>query len=178
MLAERLGRVHEDHALLLDGLLDVRIRGFGVELGLDAGEELALLLGDAEAFEGLLDVVGHVLPGALRLLALREVVPDFLEIDVLEILRRPVRGQRHGLEGLQRLMAELADPLRLLLGGADVVDGRGVEAGAGVEVVLHVVGEVADGLVDARDGIGGILGREGDGFGIGDGAHGGRWERS
>ena len=66
VLAQALGGADEDDALLADGLLDVRVGGLGVELRLDAGEELALLLGNAEALEGPLDVVGHLVPRALR----------------------------------------------------------------------------------------------------------------
>src|SRR5690606_33312863 len=54
---------------------------------------------------------------------------------------------------LQRLEPEVEDPWRLLLHGADVADGVLVESGARVVVVLHIVGEVADGLVDARNGV-------------------------
>jgi hypothetical protein len=43
----------------------------------------------------------------------------------------------------------------LLLDGADVVDGALAQAGAGVEFVGDVVLEVAPGLVDAGDGVGG-----------------------
>ena len=68
MLVQPLGRVDEDHALLGDGLLDVRVGGLGVELRLDAGEELALLLGNAEPLEGALYILRHFVPRALRLL--------------------------------------------------------------------------------------------------------------
>jgi hypothetical protein len=124
MLAERLGGVGEDDALLGDDLLDVGVGGFGIELGLDAGEELALLLGNAETLEGPLDVVGHLFPRALGLLALREVVADLVEIDVLEILGGPVRGHGHvERRSSGRLEAEFEDPRRLLLDRADVADG-------------------------------------------------------
>src|ERR1019366_9420662 len=77
--------------------------GLGVELRFDAGKKLALLLGNAEALEGFLDVGRHLVPRALGLLARREVVADFVEMDVFKILRRPVGGQRFVEEGLQRL---------------------------------------------------------------------------
>ena len=67
MLLQPLGRADKDHALFADGLLDVGIDGFAVELRFDAGEELALLLGNAEPLEGALHVVRHIVPGALRL---------------------------------------------------------------------------------------------------------------
>ncbi len=170
MLAEGLGGVAEDDALLGDDVLDVGIRGLAVELGLDAGEELALLLGDAEALEGFFDVVGHLVPGALGFLALRQVVADFLEVDVLEVLRRPVGGQGFFEEGLVGLQAEIEDPRGFLLHLADVADDALVQAGAGVELVFDVVGEVAGGLVDADGGV--LVGELGFGGGVGGGERG------
>ena len=81
--AEGLGGVDEDDALLRNRFLDVGIGGLAVELGLDAGEVLALLLGDAEALEGLLDVCRDLVPGARGLGALGEVITDLVEVDVL-----------------------------------------------------------------------------------------------
>ena len=65
MLAQRGVHVHEDHALLLELLVHLVVDDLGLVLGADAGEELALGLGDAEAVERPLDVLGHVVPGAL-----------------------------------------------------------------------------------------------------------------
>ena len=168
VLAQRLGRVHEDDALLGDGLLDVRVGGLGVELGLDAGEELALLLGDPEPLERALDVLRHLVPGALGLLALRQVVADLVEVDVLQVLGRPVGRQRLREERLQGVLAEFVDPRGLLLDGGDVVDRALVQAGARVEVVRHVVLEVARRLVDPGDRV-----LEGRLEGVGDFGHGG-----
>ena len=95
MLAEAFGRIDEDDALFRDDFLDVGVSGFGVELGFYAGEEFALLLGDAKALKGFFDVVGDFVPSTFWFLALGEVVADFLKIDILEILRCPVRGHGH-----------------------------------------------------------------------------------
>ena len=65
MLAQRRVHVHEQHALLLELLVDLVVDDLGLVLRADAGEELALGLGDAEPVERLLDVVGDVVPGAL-----------------------------------------------------------------------------------------------------------------
>ena len=175
MLAKTLGGVDENDALFGDDFLDVGVGGFGVELGFDAGEEFALLLGDAEALEGFFDVVGDFVPGAFRFLTLREVVADFLKIDILEVLRRPVRGHGHREEFFQRLEAKLEDPRCLFFDRADVADRVFAEAGAGVEGVLHVVGEITGGLVDADGGIfhGGGFGRIGQDVGFGGWLHGG-----
>ena len=86
---QAFGRADKDDALLADGLLDVRVGRFAVELRFDAGEELALLLGNAEPLEGALDVVGNFVPRALRSCALGEVIADLVEVDVLEILGSP-----------------------------------------------------------------------------------------
>jgi hypothetical protein len=151
VLAQRLGRVHEDDALLGDRLLDVRVGRLGVELGLYPGEELALLLGDAEALEGALDVRRDLVPGPLGFLALREVVTNLVEIEGLQVLGRPVGRKRLCEKRLQRFLPELVDPRRLLLDRGDVVHGALVEPRARVEVVRHVVLEVPVGLVDAGD---------------------------
>ncbi len=42
--------------------MDLVVDDFGLVLGADAGEELPLGLGDAQAVERLLDVLGHVVP--------------------------------------------------------------------------------------------------------------------
>ena len=62
MLVKALGRTDKDDALFADRLLDVRIGGLAVELRLDAGEEFALLLGNAETLEGPLDILGNLVP--------------------------------------------------------------------------------------------------------------------
>src|SRR6478735_1423170 len=149
VLAEAFRRVDEDHALLRDDVLDVRVGGLGVELRLHAREELALLFGNAETLEGLLDVVRHLVPRARGLLALREIVTDLVEMDVLEVLRRPMRGHGFRKEGLEGIEAELEEPGRLILHLADIADGLFGQANARVEGIVDVVLEVALGLVDA-----------------------------
>ena len=52
VLLQAFGGVDEDDALFGELLLDVRVGGLGVELGLHAGEERAFLLGNAEPLEG------------------------------------------------------------------------------------------------------------------------------
>ena len=58
VLAQRLVRVEEDDAAVLEVLLEVVVDDLGLVLGADAGEELALGLGDAEPVERVLDVLG------------------------------------------------------------------------------------------------------------------------
>ena len=58
VLAQRRVRVEEEDADVLQVLLEVVVDDLGLVLGADAGEELALRLGDAELLEGVLDVGG------------------------------------------------------------------------------------------------------------------------
>ena len=150
VLLQALGRADKDHALFADGGFDVRVGRFAVELGLDTGEEFPLLLGDAESLEGALHILGHIVPRALRLGALREVVADIVENDVLQIVARPVGGHGHGVELAEGVLAELTDPVRVFLHIRNVVDGFFREAGAGIEFVVHIVVEVADRAVDVE----------------------------
>ena len=53
VVAQRGVGVEEDHALLLEVLLELVVDDLGVVLRADAGEELLLGLGDAELVEGV-----------------------------------------------------------------------------------------------------------------------------
>ena len=138
----------EDHALVAERLLDVGIRRLAVELRFDAREELALLLRDAQTLEGALHVLGHVVPRTAGLRAAAEVVADVLEDDVFEVLRRPMRGHRLFVEGIERLVAELANPVGFAFHVDDVVNRRVRQSGAGVEGVGFRVGKIAGAAVD------------------------------
>ena len=65
VLAQARVHVEEHDALLLEVLADLVVDDLGLVLGADPGQEVALRLGNAEAVEGLLDVVGD--PSQLRL---------------------------------------------------------------------------------------------------------------
>ena len=143
---ETLAAVHKDDALLSDGGFDVRVGGLAVILRFDASEEFALLLGDAETVESLLDVLGYIVPGALRFLAVAEVVAELVEVDVFEILGGPMRGHGLVLEDFERLVAELTHPIRIVFYIADVIDGFRRDAEAGVELVALGEGEIADAI--------------------------------
>src|SRR5581483_6713813 len=114
------GRVHvgEDHALLLESLVDLVIDDLGLVLGADAGEELALRLGDSQPIEGVLDVLGNLVPAAAVLLRGADEVVDVVPVDLAQIAA-PRRG-RALLEVLERLEAEVAHPLGLGLVVGDV----------------------------------------------------------
>jgi len=147
VLFQPVGAVDEHHALLGHGLLDVRVGGLGIVLGLDPGEELAFLLGHTEPLEGALDVVRHLVPRPFRPLAVREVVADPVEIDRLEVAGGPVR--RHGLavEDAEGPVAEFTDPVGVVLRVADVVDRPRAQAETGIELVPLGEVEVADAVL-------------------------------
>src|SRR3954454_2015233 len=147
VLAQRGVHVREDHALGLELLVDLVVDDLGLVLRADAGEEVALGLGDAEPIEGLLDVLGHVVPRALGALGGAHEVVDLVEVDLGERRRAPGR-HRAGEEVLERLEAEVAHPLRLALELGDLLDELARQALRRlVEVVLRVAEAVALGVV-------------------------------
>ena len=113
MLAQRGVHVGEDDALRLELLVHLVVDDFRFVLGADAGQELPLGLGNPEAVEGVLDVLGDLGPVAAVLLGSTHEVVDVVEIDLVEIAT-PLRG-RLVLEVLVGLEAELAHPFRLVL---------------------------------------------------------------
>jgi hypothetical protein len=118
---QSLVRAHEHDAdlrkLFLDGVVD----DLGVVLGADAGQELALRLGNTESLERLLDLLRDVVPGLLLALRRLAVVDDLVEVDLVE----PVGPHRHRalLEVFEGPEAELEHPVRLVLDAADLLDG-------------------------------------------------------
>ena len=91
VVAQRVVGREEDHALLLEVLLDLVVDDLGVVLRADAGEELLLGLGDAQPVEGVLHVGRHVVPGLRLLLGRLDVVVDVVEVDAARG-RRPSVG--------------------------------------------------------------------------------------
>ena len=83
----RRPRVHveEDHALLLEVLLELVVDDLGLVLRADAGEVLLLRLRDPELVPGVLDVGRQVLPGVGLLLGRADVVVDVVEVDLGEV---------------------------------------------------------------------------------------------
>ena len=79
MMFQTIGAAHENDALLADRFLDVRINRLAIELRFDAGEEFALLFGNAEPLESALYIVRDVFPTAFRLGAAAQVVADIVE---------------------------------------------------------------------------------------------------
>ncbi len=150
MLPQAGVHVEEDHALLLELLLELVVHDLGLVLGADAGEVLLLGLGDPEPVPGVLDVGRQVLPGVGLLLGRLQVVEDVLEVDLGQVAA-PGR-HRAGAEVLERLEPERAHPLRLVLVLGDLRDDLGSQAALRledgdlgvVEAVLVVVADAGD----------------------------------
>ncbi len=71
--------------------MDLVVDDLGLVLGADAGQESALGLRDAQAVEGLLDVLGDVVPRALGALGGAHEVVDVVEVDLGQHRRAPSR---------------------------------------------------------------------------------------
>jgi hypothetical protein len=109
----------------------------GVVLGADAGQELALGLWDAQAVEGALDVFRHVVPVFSAPSLGFEIVVDLIKVDAAQVSA----PARHGLgqKDVERLVAELAHPLRLVLVIRNLVDHGMIQAAFSLENRLYVV---------------------------------------
>ena len=108
ILADGAVHIQEDHAQLLEILAQRVVDHFGLVLRADAGEELALGLGDTQPLEGVLDVVGHFVPRLALLFGGLDVVVDVVEVDAAEI-GAPVRHRPLEIV-LVRLQTELEHP--------------------------------------------------------------------
>ena len=123
------------------------VHDLGVVLSTDAGQELALRLRDAQALEGLLDLVRDVVPGLLLALRRLAVVDDLGEVDLHEIAAP--RGHRSREEVVVGAQTEVEHPLRLVLELADCQNRFAGQAGFGFLEVIDVVVETV--LVLTRD---------------------------
>ena len=120
ILAQRRVGVDEDDALLLQVLAEAVVDDLRLVLGADAGQELALGLGNAQLVEGVLDLRRHVVPGLALAVGRLHVVVDVVEVQLGEVA---APGRRRLLaEDLERLEPELAHPVRLVLHLGDLVD--------------------------------------------------------
>ena len=173
VLLQAFGRVDEDHSLFGELLLHVRVGRLRIVLRLNARKERALLLGDAETLECFEHFFGHLVPRTLRLFAIGKIIADVVEVDVIKILGRPVGGHRFFVEDLERLMAELAHPLRIVLHIADVIDRLFRKAAAGIVLVALGKGEIALAAIDV-DRFAGFVIESGGGVFVG---HGKCWLR-
>jgi hypothetical protein len=120
LLAEARVHVEEDHALLLEVLADLVVDDLRLVLRPDPGQELPLGLGDAEPVEGVLDVLGDLVPALPALLGGTDEVVDVVPVDLVQVAA-PLRGGPLE-EVLERLQSEVAHPLRLVLVLGDRLD--------------------------------------------------------
>src|SRR5215207_9817819 len=105
--------IQEDDALLLEFLLQGVVDDLGLVLRPDACQALPLGLRDSQLLEGILDALGHVVPGAPLVLHRPDVVVDVVVVHLGEVAAPG--GGRLLQERLQRLEAELEHPLGLVL---------------------------------------------------------------
>src|SRR5215203_6053469 len=151
VLVLALTRVHiqEDDALLFELLLQGVVDDLGLVLRPDTGQALPLGLRYAELLEGVLYVVGHIVPGATLVLHRPYVVVDVVVVHRGEVAA-PGRG-RLLEERLQRLQPELQHPLRLVLMlGDHGHDLRVYALPRGSEEVLLRIAETVLVLVEAE----------------------------
>ncbi len=136
---ERLIGAHEYDTDLAQLLADAVVDDLGVVLRADAGEELALRLGDAELLERRLDLLGDVVPRLLFALGRLAVVDDLVEVDAIQAVG-PV-GHGPLKEMLVGAQPELEHPVGLFLEPADLLDRLAGQAALGLAQVDDVVVE-------------------------------------
>ncbi len=119
------------------GGVDPNVAAEAFVLGRDAGEVLALGLGDAQLLVGVLDGVGDVVPLVGLILGRLDVVEDVVEVDLGHVAA-PV-GHGAPLETLERLEPDVAHPVGLALHPGHLLDDVLVQAALRLEdVVLGV----------------------------------------
>ena len=133
MLADRLGDRHEDHAGLLQLLLEGGRDRDRIEHGIDrdaplafgahhAGQHFLLAQGNAELFVGFQDFRIDLVERGQFLLLRRRVVIEVLVIDLRIVHARPVR-LRHGQPAAIGLQPPLQHPGRFVLLCGNEADG-------------------------------------------------------
>ena len=137
VLAQRGVHVAEDDALPLEVLPVAVEDDLGLVLGGDAGEVLALGLGDAQLLVGLLDRVGQLVPLVDLRVGGLDVVVDVVEVDLRHVAA-PV-GHRALLEVAVGLEPEVEHPVGLALHPRHLADDVLVQALLGLEDVVLVV---------------------------------------
>ena len=138
VLPQRGVHVGEDDALRLEVLPVAVVDDLGLVLRGDAGEVLALGLGDAELLVGVLHRVGQLVPGVDLMVGGLDVIEDVVEEDLRHVAA-PV-GHRAPLEVLEGLEPVVAHPVRLALHPGHLVDDVGVQAPLGLEDVVLGIG--------------------------------------
>ena len=113
VLLDRRVHVAEQHALGLEVFAVAVVDDLGLVLRGDAGEILALRLGDPQLLVGVLDRLRHLVPVVAERVGRLDVVEDVVEIDVRHVAA-PV-GHRATSEALVALESEVEHPVGLAL---------------------------------------------------------------
>jgi hypothetical protein len=137
VLAQGGVHVAEDDPLLLEVLAVAVVDDLRLVLGGDAGQVLALGLGDAELLVGVLDRLGDHVPVVDERFGGLDVIEDVVEVDPRHVAAPG--GHRTPLEAVVRLQPEFAHPVRLALHPGDLLDDSFVEALLGLEDVVLLV---------------------------------------
>jgi hypothetical protein len=134
--------IQEDDALALPLLLEGVVDHLGLVLRADAREDALFGVGDAQAFVGLADFLGDLVPGLGGALA---VLRANVEVDVVEVEPRELRppfGATLLLGDGKRLEAKVEHPLGFLLVIADLLDDAPAQALLAPEEVVLLEAEV------------------------------------
>ena len=120
VLAQAAVHIEEDDAQLLPLFLQAVVDDFGLILGADPGQKLTLRFRNAKPVEGALDVLRHVVPAFALFLGRTQIVENVVKVDAAQV-GAPGR-HRLGEEYIQRLVPELAHPIRFILDIRDLID--------------------------------------------------------
>src|SRR5437667_1030114 len=77
--------IAENDSLILEMFQKTMIDNFGLVLGTDSGQEFLLGFWNTQSIEGLLDLIGNIVPTLLNLVCRTEIVVDVVEIDMGKI---------------------------------------------------------------------------------------------
>ena len=128
-----------------DGVLDIVVNKLGVVLRADAGERLALRLRDAQALEGLLDVLGDVLPVVAHLGVWADIGRDVIHVQSLDG-GSPVR-YLHLVINLEGFKTELLHPRGIVFFLGELFHDLRRQAGLDAVSVVLLVPYVVDAAV-------------------------------
>ncbi len=109
-----------DHPQLCHLFAHVVVDQLGVILGAHTGQAGALGLGNAQALEGVLDVLRHLVPGVCLFGAAGHISGDVRHVQPGDG-GSPIGGHRSALINLQGAQAQVEHPLGLVLLAADLL---------------------------------------------------------
>ena len=143
-------QIRIDHALVRHFLLQVVIDQLRVVLGAYAGQRLPLCLGDAQPFEGILDIVRDLVPGPFHICLVADVGGDVVHVQSVNG-GAPV-GNVLPVIYFKSLQPQVQHPFRIVLCLGDLTDDLFREAlPHAVEVFFLFISEVIKTSVDIVD---------------------------